>query len=86
MAILGAQAVVTLVVISLLQKICPIYSLGRWLLTKQGIMRYLHPTDGELKQLSSELSCAKQTFLGMMPLIIHSTRFSYPFSTYPNRS
>ena len=52
MGILGVQAVVSLITLSFLQKICPIYSFGRWLLTKQHIVRYLYPTDTELKKLT----------------------------------
>lgn len=52
MAVFGTQAVVSLILLSFLQKICPIYSLGRWLLTKQNLVRYLHPTNEELKQIS----------------------------------
>ncbi|KAF6037721.1 TMEM161B [Bugula neritina] len=52
MAVFGAQVVVSLIFLSFLQKLCPIYSLGRWLLTRQGLVRYLHPTDDELKALS----------------------------------
>ena len=59
MAVFGAQVVVTLVCLSFLQKICPIYSLGRWLLTKQNLVRYLHPTNEELKKLSGWFNSVK---------------------------
>jgi len=52
MGLLGVQAVVSLITLSFLQKICPIYSFGRWLLTRQNIVRYLYPTDVELKKLT----------------------------------
>jgi len=55
MAILGMQAVMTLVMISVLEKICPIYSLGRWLLTGQKLVRYLHPSDEELKKAAGTI-------------------------------
>ncbi|XP_067929123.1 transmembrane protein 161B-like isoform X1 [Watersipora subatra] len=53
MAVFGAQVVVTLISLSFLQKLCPIYSLGRWLLTKQNLVRYLHPSNEELRRLSA---------------------------------
>ncbi|KAK9881000.1 hypothetical protein WA026_014343 [Henosepilachna vigintioctopunctata] len=53
MAVLGAQLVITLVMISVIQKLGPHFSLGRWLLCSTGLIRYLYPTNGELKQLAN---------------------------------
>lgn len=43
---------ITLVMVSLIQKLSPYFSLARWLLCNTGLIRYLHPTDDELKTLS----------------------------------
>lgn len=51
MAVLGAQFVFTIAMFSFLQKLSPFYSFGRWLLSNR-LVRYLHPTDEELKQLA----------------------------------
>lgn len=52
-ALLGAQAVITLVMISFMQKLKS-YSFARWLLCSQGLYRYLYPTDSELRVLSGK--------------------------------
>ncbi|KAG4072503.1 hypothetical protein HA402_012650 [Bradysia odoriphaga] len=49
-ALLGAQLVITLV--SVIQKLSPHYSLAKWFLCSTGLIRYLHPTDSELKILA----------------------------------
>ncbi|KAL4232618.1 hypothetical protein ACF0H5_007308 [Mactra antiquata] len=49
MAILGAQLVFSLIVFSFLQKLSCFYSFGRWLLAGK-LVRYLHPTDEELRK------------------------------------
>lgn len=51
MAILGLQLVFSLVVFSILQKLSLFYSFGRWLLRGR-LIRYLHPTDEELRNLA----------------------------------
>jgi hypothetical protein len=51
MAVLGAQFVFTIAMFSFLQKLSPYYSFGRWLLSNR-LVRYLHPTDEDLKQLA----------------------------------
>ena len=51
MAVLGAQFIFTIAMFSFLQKLSPYYSFGRWLLSNR-LVRYLHPTDEELKQLA----------------------------------
>ncbi|XP_076466101.1 transmembrane protein 161B-like [Babylonia areolata] len=51
MAVLGAQFVFTIAMFSFLQKLSPFYSFGRWLLSNR-LVRYLHPSDEELKQLA----------------------------------
>ncbi|XP_018575628.1 transmembrane protein 161B isoform X2 [Anoplophora glabripennis] len=53
MALLGAQLVITLIMISIIQKLGPHYSLARWLLCSTGLIRYLYPTDNELRQLAN---------------------------------
>ncbi|XKL60445.1 hypothetical protein PGB90_007502 [Kerria lacca] len=50
-AILGAQLVITLVAVSVIQKLSPYYSLARWLLCSTGLTRYLYPTNSELRAL-----------------------------------
>lgn len=39
--------------ISVIQKLGPHYSLARWLLCSTGLIRYLYPTDIELRQLAN---------------------------------
>lgn len=39
--------------ISVIQKLGRHYSLGRWLLCSTGLVRYLYPTDTELRQLAN---------------------------------
>ncbi|XP_064628002.1 transmembrane protein 161B-like [Lineus longissimus] len=48
MAVLGVQLVLTMVMASFLQKLSPHFSFARWLLCNH-LVRYLHPTDEELK-------------------------------------
>jgi hypothetical protein len=48
MAVLGVQLVVTMVMASFMQKLSPHFSFARWLLCNH-LVRYLHPTDEELK-------------------------------------
>uniref|UniRef100_A0A8D8PRA7 Transmembrane protein 161B n=1 Tax=Cacopsylla melanoneura TaxID=428564 RepID=A0A8D8PRA7_9HEMI len=52
MALLGAQLVVTLVTVSIIQKLSPHYSFSRWLLCSTGLIRYLYPSNDELRQLA----------------------------------
>uniref|UniRef100_A0A0B7AHD8 Transmembrane protein 161B n=1 Tax=Arion vulgaris TaxID=1028688 RepID=A0A0B7AHD8_9EUPU len=59
MAVLGLQVVFSLVMFTFLHKLSPYYSIGRWLLSKR-LNRYLHPTNEELKQLSSGTQTGKQ--------------------------
>lgn len=49
MAVLGAQLVITLVMVSVIQKLSPHYSFAKWILCRTGLFRYLHPTDEELR-------------------------------------
>ncbi len=53
-ALLGAQLVITLVMVSVIQKLSPHYSLAKWFLCSTGLIRYLHPSDSELKILAGE--------------------------------
>lgn len=52
MALLGAQLVITLIMVSVIQKLSPHFSLAKWILCSTGLTRYLHPTDEELRKLS----------------------------------
>ncbi|XP_025835501.1 transmembrane protein 161B-like [Agrilus planipennis] len=52
MALLGAQLVITLIIISLIQKLGHHFSFGRWLLCSTGLIRYLYPTDDTLRELA----------------------------------
>jgi len=52
MALLGTQLVVTLVMVSVIQKLSPHFSFSRWLLCSTGLIRYLYPTNDELKTLA----------------------------------
>jgi len=51
-AVLGVQLVITMAVASVLQKLGPHYSVGRWLLCNTGLVRFLYPTDQELRGLA----------------------------------
>lgn len=44
--------VITLVMVSVFQKLGHFFSLARWLLCSTGLVRYLYPTDNELKALA----------------------------------
>ncbi|XP_067647190.1 transmembrane protein 161B isoform X2 [Eurosta solidaginis] len=52
MAVLGAQLVLTLLTLSVIQKLSPHFSFAKWLLCATGLYRYLHPTDDELRTLA----------------------------------
>jgi len=51
MALFGVQFVLSVVMATMLQKFSPFISLGRWILCNEHLVRYLHPTDDELKGL-----------------------------------
>lgn len=51
MALLGAQLVITLIMVSVIQKLGN-YSFARWLLCSTGLYRYLYPDNNELKTLA----------------------------------
>ncbi|XP_076301078.1 transmembrane protein 161-like emei [Lasioglossum baleicum] len=51
MAFLGAQLVITLIMVSIIQKLTPHFSLARWILCSTGLTRYLYPTDQQLRSL-----------------------------------
>lgn len=40
--------------VSVIQKLSPHYSFAKWLLCSTGLIRYLYPTDGELKNLAGK--------------------------------
>lgn len=50
-ALLGAQLVITLIMVSVIQKLGS-YSFARWMLCAQGLYRYLYPDNSELKTLA----------------------------------
>ncbi|RLU18608.1 hypothetical protein DMN91_008965 [Ooceraea biroi] len=52
MALLGAQLVITLIMVSIIQKLSPHFSFARWILCSTGLTRYLHPTDQQLRALA----------------------------------
>ncbi|XP_012153346.1 transmembrane protein 161-like emei [Megachile rotundata] len=52
MALLGAQLVITLIMVSVIQKLTPHFSLARWILCSTGLTRYLYPTDQQLRTLA----------------------------------
>ncbi|KRT80509.1 hypothetical protein AMK59_7311, partial [Oryctes borbonicus] len=47
------QLVITLLMISVIQKLGPYFSFAKWMLCSQGLIRYLYPTDIELKQIAN---------------------------------
>uniref|UniRef100_A0A1B0BZM8 Transmembrane protein 161B n=1 Tax=Glossina palpalis gambiensis TaxID=67801 RepID=A0A1B0BZM8_9MUSC len=49
MAILGAQMVLTLIMVSVIQKVNPHFSFAKWILCSTGLYRYLHPSDDILR-------------------------------------
>ena len=49
---LGVQIVITMVVASIMSKVGPYLSFARWMLTSSGLVRYIHPSDEELKELA----------------------------------
>ncbi|XP_047347102.1 transmembrane protein 161B [Vespa velutina] len=52
MALLGAQLAITIIMVSVIQKLTPHFSLARWMLCSTGLVRYLHPTDQQLRILA----------------------------------
>ncbi|XP_058791652.1 transmembrane protein 161B [Phymastichus coffea] len=51
MALLGAQLVITLIMVSVIQKLGSHFSVAKWILCSTGLIRYLYPTDQELRSL-----------------------------------
>lgn len=64
MALLGAQMVITLIMVSVFQKLGSFFSLARWLLCSTGLVRYLYPTDSELRQLAGIPKVTKEKSKG----------------------
>ena len=58
MAVLGAQIVITMIAASLLSKLGPFFSFARFLLTSTGLIRYVHPSDEELRLFSNNGNAA----------------------------
>jgi len=52
MALLGVQLVVTLLTISIMQKVTQRFSFGRYFLSRTGLLYYLHPMDNDLRKLA----------------------------------
>lgn len=52
MALLGGQIVITLIMVTVIQKFGVHFSLARWMLCSTGLIRYLYPTDHELRTLA----------------------------------
>ncbi|EFN61355.1 Transmembrane protein 161B, partial [Camponotus floridanus] len=50
--LLGAQLAITLVMVSVIQKLSPHFSFARWILCSTGLIRYLYPTDQQLRALA----------------------------------
>lgn len=59
-ALLGAQLVITLVMVSVIQKLSPHFSLAKWLLCSTGLIRYLHPSDSQLKILAGKRNASSE--------------------------
>jgi len=57
MAVLGIQFVITMMMATILSRVGAHLSLARWLLTSRfaGLVRYLHPSDEQLKQHTPQL-------------------------------
>ena len=49
---LGVQIVITMIVASVMSKVGPYMSFARWILTSSGLVRYMHPSDEELRSLA----------------------------------
>ncbi|XP_070536079.1 transmembrane protein 161B-like [Ptychodera flava] len=52
MALFGVQLVLSMAMASTLSKLAPLFSLARWLLCRGTLVRYLHPSDNELRKLA----------------------------------
>ncbi|XP_069784677.1 transmembrane protein 161A isoform X3 [Narcine bancroftii] len=52
MGVIGVQVVVSLLMASLMQRLVPHYSIGRWLLCNGSLFRFRHPSDVELRALA----------------------------------
>ncbi|XP_053312218.1 transmembrane protein 161A [Spea bombifrons] len=54
MAVMGIQMVVTLLVATVMHRVSPYFSFGRWLLCNGSLFRYKHPTEDELRALAGK--------------------------------
>ncbi|XP_078054746.1 transmembrane protein 161A [Mustelus asterias] len=54
MGVIGVQLVVSLLMATLMQRLAPHYSIGRWLLCNGSLFRYRHPSDEELRALAGK--------------------------------
>ncbi len=75
---LGVQIVITMVVASIMSKVGPYLSFARWMLSSSGLVRYVHPSDEELKELAlipkpekkknkNRVSCERRNASRIMP-------------------
>lgn len=51
-AIFGVQIAITMVMASVMSKVGPFMSFARWILTSNGLIRYMHPSDEELRLIA----------------------------------
>ncbi|XP_038633230.1 transmembrane protein 161A [Scyliorhinus canicula] len=54
MGVIGVQLVVSLLMATLMQRLAPHYSIGRWLLCNGSLFRFRHPSDEELRVLAGK--------------------------------
>ncbi|XP_072338393.1 transmembrane protein 161A isoform X2 [Scyliorhinus torazame] len=54
MGVIGVQLVVSLLMATLMQRLAPHYSIGRWLLCNGSLFRFRHPSDEELRALAGK--------------------------------
>ncbi|XP_051894104.1 transmembrane protein 161A [Pristis pectinata] len=54
MGVIGIQLVVSLLMASLMHRLVPHYSIGRWLLCNGSLFRFRHPSDDELRALAGK--------------------------------
>ncbi|KAJ8973581.1 hypothetical protein NQ317_001607 [Molorchus minor] len=78
MAILGAQLVITLIMISIIQKLGPHFSFAKWILCSTGLVRYLYPTDSELRQLAN-IRKISQNLKGLPNMVSFRTRSQFEY-------
>ncbi|XP_050431947.1 transmembrane protein 161B [Adelges cooleyi] len=50
-SLLGVQLIITMIAVNFIHRLSPIFSFAKWSLCSTGLVRYLYPTDKELRQL-----------------------------------